>query len=125
MTLDEHRAKLDVLARHCREAGRDFSDIEVSHNTRVFIGEDEAELDQLIRETASRQNATEEELRASLSNAVVGTPERCAERIRGYVDAGIRYLFLIFPDPGPDSLPGIVRPEGDARVFLPNAGAQP
>ena len=101
MTLDEHRAKLDVLARHCREAGRDFSDIEVSHNTRVFIGEDEAELEELIRKTASRQNATEEELRASLSNAVVGTPDRCAERIRGYVGAGIRYLFLIFPDPAP------------------------
>lgn len=101
MTLDEHRAKLDVLARHCREVGRDFSEIEVTHNTRVFIGEDEAELDQLIRETAARQNVTAGELRASLSNAIVGTPERCAERIRSYVDAGIRYLFLIFPDPAP------------------------
>lgn len=101
MTLEEHWAKLDVLARHCREVGRDFSEIEVTHNTRVFIGEDEAELDQLILETASRQNVAAEELGASLSNAIVGTPERCAERIRGYVDAGIRYLFLIFPDPTP------------------------
>ena len=124
MTLDEHRAKLDMLARHCREAGRDFSDIEVSHNTRVFIGEDEAELDELIRKTASRQNATEEELRASLSNAVVGTPDRCAERIRGYVDAGIRYLFLIFPDPAPTRCLELF-----ARKLMPEfscpTGAQP
>ena len=101
MTLHEHRSKLDVLARHCREAGRDLDEIEVTHNTRVLIGEDEAELDQLIRETAARQKATEAELRASLSNAVFGTPERCAELIRSYADAGIRYLFLIFPDPTP------------------------
>ena len=101
MTVDEHRAKLGVLAEHCRTVGRRMDEIEVTHNTRVFIGEDERELAELIQQTAAAQNVTEAEMRASLSNAVVGTPDQCAEQIRSYADAGIRYLFLIFPDPTP------------------------
>jgi alkanesulfonate monooxygenase SsuD/methylene tetrahydromethanopterin reductase-like flavin-dependent oxidoreductase (luciferase family) len=31
--------------------------------------------------------------------AIAGTPDQCAEQIQGYVDAGITYFFLIFPDP--------------------------
>ena len=101
MILAEHRAKLEVLAEHCRRVGRDVDEIEVSHNTRVFIGEDDAELEQLIRQAAQEANATAGEYRASLSNAVVGTPQRCAEQIQAYVDAGISYFFLIFPNPTP------------------------
>ena len=101
MTLAEHRAKLEVLAEHCRRVGRDVNEIEVSHNTRVFIGEDDAELEQLIQQAAQEANATVGEYRASLSNAVVGTPLRCAEQIQSYADVGISYFFLIFPNPTP------------------------
>ncbi len=101
MTLAEHRAKLDVLAQRCRDMGRDVDEIEVSHNTRVFIGEDEAELESLIGRAALESNVTAGEYRASLANAVVGTPDQCAERIQSYVGAGISYFFLIFPNPTP------------------------
>ena len=48
MDLDEHRATLDILGEHCRNAGRDISEIEVSHNTRVMIGRTAAEFDRLV-----------------------------------------------------------------------------
>ena len=35
----------------------------------------------------------------SLKRAIAGTPEACVERIQTYVDNGISYFFLLFPDP--------------------------
>ncbi len=37
--------------------------------------------------------------RASLARAIAGTPEQCVEQIQQYVDNGIDYFFLLFPDP--------------------------
>ena len=99
MDLDEHRATLDVLGEHCRNVGRDLSEIEVSHNTRVVIAGSEAEFDGLVSQGAADANTSPDEYRASLSRAIAGTPEQCAEQIKRYVDSGITYFFLLFPDP--------------------------
>ena len=99
MSLDEHRAKLDILRKHCREVGRDPSEIEVSHNTRVVIAATEGEYGELVRKLAHRSGVSPDEYRRSLNRAVAGTPEQCVERLREYVDAGITYFFLLFPDP--------------------------
>ena len=101
MDLDEHRATLDILGEHCRNAGRDISEIEVSHNTRVVIAGSEAEFDRLVVQGAANANRSEAEYRASLSRAIAGTPEQCAEQIQRYFDSGITYFFLLFPDPIP------------------------
>ena len=101
MDLEEHRASLDVLGEHCRSVGRDPSEIEVSHNTRVVIAESESEFDKLVSQGAADANLTETDYRASLSRAIAGTPEQCAEQIQRYVDSGITYFFLLFPDPIP------------------------
>ena len=99
MDLEEHRAKLAVLGEHCRAVGRDPSEIEVTHNTRVIIAPTETEYDRLVRRLAAGSSADPEEYRTSLSRAVAGTPEQCVERLQRYVDAGITYFFLLFPDP--------------------------
>ena len=101
MDLDEHRASLDVLGEHCRSVGRDVSEIEVSHNTRVVIAGSEAEFEGLVSQGAAAANTSAAEYRASLSRAIAGTPEQCAEQIQSYVDSGITYFFLLFPDPIP------------------------
>jgi len=101
MSLAEHRAKLSILEEHCRQAGRDVSEIEVSHNTRVLIAQSQGELEQLIYRSATGRGVSVAEYRQSLSNAVVGTPDRCVEQIQSYVADGISYFFLIFPDPAP------------------------
>lgn len=115
MSLQEHQAKLNVLGAHCQQVGRDVSEMEVSHNTRVLVAESEAELEQLISRSAANVGLSVGEYRASLSNAVVGTPDRCIEQIQSYVTGGISYFFLIFPDPAPtESL------ELFAREVMPN-----
>ncbi len=101
MDLAEHRASLDALGEHCRNVGRDLSEIEVSHNTRVVIAESEAEFDRLVSHGAAAANASAADYRASLSRAIAGTPEQCTEQIQAYVDSGITYFFLLFPDPIP------------------------
>ena len=99
MDLDEHRASLDALEGHCRNVGRDLSEIEVSHNTRVVIAGSEPEFDRLVTQGAADANMGASDYRASLSRAIAGTPEKCADQIQKYVDAGITYFFLLFPDP--------------------------
>ena len=101
MDLDEHRSSLDALGEHCRDAGRNLSEIEVSHNTRVVIAETETEFDRLISLSASASNMSPADYRASLSRAIAGTPDQCVEQIKRYVDNGIAYFFLLFPDPIP------------------------
>ena len=101
MDLAEHRTSLDALGEHCRDVGRNLSEIEVSHNTRVVIAESEAEFDRLVSHGAAASNVSAADYRASLSRAIAGTPEQCAEQIQAYVDSGITYFFLLFPDPIP------------------------
>ena len=101
MNLDEHKVSMDVLAEHCRDVGRDPSEIEVSHNTRVVIAGSEAEFNTLVAQGAADENLSAAEYRASLSRAIAGTPEQCVEQIQSYVDNGITYFFLLFPDPIP------------------------
>ncbi len=121
MDLDEHRASLNALEGHCRAAGRELSEIEVSHNTRVVIAESEAAFDQLAAEGAAAANVSESDYRVSLSRAIAGTPDQCAEQIQRYVDAGITYFFLLFPDPIPTD-----RLELFAREVMPRfSGAVP
>ena len=99
MSLEEHEQKLWVLEEHCREVGRALSEIEVSHNTRILIGEDTAEFERLVGERAAVSERSADAYRQSLNKAVAGTPEQCAEQIQRYVDGGITYFFLLFPDP--------------------------
>ena len=101
MSVEEHQARRHVLEEHCREAGRDPSEIEVTHNTRVVIAETAGEFVELVAREASASNTSAEAYRRSLAGAVAGTPEQCAEAIQRYVDSGISYFFLLFPDPIP------------------------
>jgi len=99
MSLDDHDRKRRVLEAHCRAVGRDSSAIEISHNANVVLAEDEAALEAMLATAAARRGVALGEYERSLGNAIVGTPDRCAERVQQYVDAGITYFFLLFPHP--------------------------
>jgi F420-dependent oxidoreductase-like protein len=87
LPLDAYKRKLDGLAAHCREVGRDSGDIRKSLVLGAVIGETEAE----AREAVARSGADEAALRAS---GVVGTPEQCAEQVLEYVRAGVGDFIL-------------------------------
>ena len=99
MSLEEHQAKMEMLKRLCNGIGRDPAEIEVTHNTRVIIGETQREFDALTGQVAASDNVSLRTYKDSLSRAIAGTPERCIQQIARYVDSGIRYFFLLFPDP--------------------------
>ena len=99
MSLEEHESKLSALAQHCHRYGRDPSEIQVTHNTRVVIAENSAEFDRLAAAGASNSNMGVADYKESLKRAIAGTPEACVEQIQAYVDNGISYFFLLFPDP--------------------------
>ena len=99
MSLEEHQAKMEILKRHCDGFGRDPAEIEVTHNTRVEIGETQREFEDLATRSAASANVSLGAYKDSLSRAIAGTPERCIQQLTRYVDSGIRYFFLLFPDP--------------------------
>ena len=120
MSLHEHRTRLRALEKHCRKVGRDPSEIEVSHNTRVLIAKNGREFEKMASRAAARLDMSVSAYKASLAGAVAGTPEQCAEQLQSYVDSGITYFFLLFPDPiSPESL------ELFAREVMPHFGATP
>jgi F420-dependent oxidoreductase-like protein len=85
--LDAYQRKLEALAAHCRDTGRDPADIRKSLVLGAVIGETEAE----VQEAVHRAGGDAEALRRS---AVVGTPEQCAEQVLAYVRAGVGDFIL-------------------------------
>ena len=99
MSVAEHEAKRRVLDAHCEAVGREPSEVGLSHNAHVFIGEDEGAVERAVAEHAARHGVTADQFRASLGNAIVGTPPQCVEQLRRYTDYGIGWFFLLFPEP--------------------------
>ena len=58
-----------------------------------------AAVERALAEHAARHGGSLERFRASLGNAIVGTPPECAEQLRQYTDYGIGWFFLLFPEP--------------------------
>ncbi|WP_037603606.1 TIGR03560 family F420-dependent LLM class oxidoreductase [Streptacidiphilus rugosus] len=86
-----YRHKLDVLARHCTDVGRDYDDILRTAALSVFVAPDEAGLDRM---TAPHLNGR---TRAELAeHNAVGTPAQLVEMFGTLVDAGIQYFVLYF-----------------------------
>ena len=99
MGIAEHEAKRRVLDAHCAAVGREPSEVALSHNAHVFIGRDEAAVEALLAGHAARHGVSVERFRASMGNAIVGTPAQCVEQLRRYADYGIGWFFLLFPEP--------------------------
>jgi len=99
MSLEEHRSKMEIVQRHCDELDRDPSGIEITHNTRVIIAESEQEFEVLAAQGAANASVSLADYKKSLSGAIAGTPEQCVQQLSRYVDDGIHYFFLLFPDP--------------------------
>ena len=99
MSVEEHAERLRVLEEHCRAVGRDPSEIQVTHNARLLIAESQAEFEKLVARNAASSSMNVGEYKKSLSRYIAGTPDQCAEQLQEYLDHGISYFFLIFPDP--------------------------
>jgi F420-dependent oxidoreductase-like protein len=87
LPMPAYKAKLDALAAHCRDVGRDPASIRKSLVLGAVVGETEAE----VRDEVAKAGGNLEAIRAG---AVVGTPEQCAEQVLEYVRAGVGDFIL-------------------------------
>jgi alkanesulfonate monooxygenase SsuD/methylene tetrahydromethanopterin reductase-like flavin-dependent oxidoreductase (luciferase family) len=88
------RRKISVLQDHCKKQRRDFSSIVKSKHSNVIVAESEEQveqqLSQIVPDRSKWKNFSE--------NNIVGDPQKCREQILRYVDAGVEYFTLSFPD---------------------------
>jgi alkanesulfonate monooxygenase SsuD/methylene tetrahydromethanopterin reductase-like flavin-dependent oxidoreductase (luciferase family) len=85
--------KNQVLRRWCQEVGRDESEIErTAQAGSVVIRDDEAEARRVSAEIGKHNGGWRGPGR-------VGTPERIAEHLAPYVEAGFRHIYFDFPAP--------------------------
>jgi F420-dependent oxidoreductase-like protein len=86
--LGEYQHKLDVLARHCDDVGRDPATIRKQVVVRAILGETEAE---------ARDRARA--LGADTEGMIVGTHEQCAEQLEGHRGLGVADFLLLARPP--------------------------
>jgi F420-dependent oxidoreductase-like protein len=84
-----YRHKLDVLARHCADVGRDPADVRKSVTFGAVLDEDERAARERAREILGAGQA--ERLGHTI---VIGTPEQCVERLRTHADLGVGDFLL-------------------------------
>jgi alkanesulfonate monooxygenase SsuD/methylene tetrahydromethanopterin reductase-like flavin-dependent oxidoreductase (luciferase family) len=87
--VDEYRHKLDVLAGHCGDVGRDPADVRKSLTFRALLDEDE-------RAARDRAHALfgdplPERLQKMM---IIGTPDQCVERLQRYAELGVGDFLL-------------------------------
>jgi F420-dependent oxidoreductase-like protein len=86
---DSYRHKLEVLARHCADVGRDPADVRKSVTFRAVLDEDEQAAQERAREIFGGEPP--QGLRKMM---VIGTPEQCIGRLRTYADLGVGDFLL-------------------------------
>jgi len=99
MPEEEYRHKLDILAGHCKDVGRDPGDIRKQLGVSVILGESEAEAEDRVRERAASTGIGEDQLRGRF---LATTPERCAEVLRPFRDLGVGDFLMLARPPADD-----------------------
>ena len=100
-TVDQHRQYAGIIHRAAEAVGRDTAAIEMTHNADSIIAPTPREYALLVARLAEEAGMTATAYQADrLRNTLSGTPEQICDRISEYVEFGIRYFFVVFPDPG-------------------------
>ena len=88
------RHKLEVLQRHCKEVGRDPSEITKTRLGALVIAGTQAEAQRKAEAHWKRRGVIE----AWRSSYIVGDPDGVAEQVKTYFEAGLDGLFFNMPD---------------------------
>ena len=106
--------KLEVLARHCAEAGRDPATLNKTWLASAVVGATRAEAS-LFRRRGVEGSSVDEAL---LGRVIAGTPEEIAASVVDVIALGLDGVILNFPANGADA--GAVAAAGEAiRAALP------
>jgi F420-dependent oxidoreductase-like protein len=103
---EEVRRKLAVIAEHCRDIGRDPSEIVTTRLGQLALADTMEEAERKRDAFQRRRGLDDAGVEAAL---VWGTPDVVAERVQAYLDTGLDGLIFNFP---PGSTPDDVRRAG-------------
>ena len=105
----EYAHKLDVLKRHCEDAGTDVDAIRKSIYFVLGVHEDGSRAREIAHETLGRFGVRVEK------SLIAGTPGECVEQIRRFVDMGVSHFIVElqppYDHPGLELLAEKVMPE--------------
>ncbi len=96
---EKYVRKARILEEHCKDVGRDFKEIVLTHVGTVIIGRTEEE----VREKFEKYEAVKiggisyEDWRKT---HYIGTPEEIAEKIEKFKEIGVEEIYLYFPYAG-------------------------
>lgn len=93
-TPDEFRHKTEVLDKYCLSVGREISKVKKSLYSNVLIAVTERKVKRMIEKFAWKEVSTTEYVKRN----IIGTPKQVSEGIEQYVDEGVSYFTLYFPD---------------------------
>ncbi len=94
-TLEEYKEVLGVLRAHCAAVGRNPDEIEKTHIIDyTIIGETKGEVEKKIERFKPKDMPTREFTKRNF----VGTPDQIISQIKEFVDIGVTYFMLRFPD---------------------------
>jgi len=99
LSVEEYKHKLEVLTQHCDSVGRRIGNVRKSWQGGVLIGRDTAEVKDKMQAAVRSGDTSSLDIE---SHSIVGTPERCIERIREYVDVGVDRFMLSFLESATD-----------------------
>jgi F420-dependent oxidoreductase-like protein len=94
-TLDEVRGKVDILAEHCVDVGRDIATIEKTLSYPIVIRDDREEAERVYR-SLLEHNGTDD---MGGSIAILGAPTEVADTLRPYLELGFETFIVRMPAP--------------------------
>ncbi|TMG05521.1 MAG: LLM class flavin-dependent oxidoreductase [Chloroflexi bacterium] len=90
-TPEEVRHKFEVLEGHCRDAGRDPSEIRRTMQVMLFLNEDPAFQERVVQGVKAFRGGTEDEARRSV---LMGSVEDVRAGVQAFVDVGVEEIYL-------------------------------
>jgi F420-dependent oxidoreductase-like protein len=101
-TPEEVRRKFEVLEAHCREVGRDYSEIRRTVMLMLFLTDDAAFQQRVAQGVAAFRGVGEDEARRSV---LLGSAEEVKAQVREFAEAGVQEIIVAqFPRTHRESL---------------------
>lgn len=88
--------KAELLKKECNKVGRSYSKIKKSLFAEAMVVRSEKETHEEIRKRLRERGIPVKQLERYAQRCIIGTPERCIQRIKEYVDAN--EFMLVFPN---------------------------
>jgi len=90
-TPEEVRHKFQVLERHCREVGRDYSQVRRTMQVLLFLTDDPAFRQRVVKGVAAFRRSSEEDARRSV---LLGSLDEVKAGVQSFIDAGVQEFIL-------------------------------